>query len=43
MEEYVRKLVDNTFKKYSLEEAKEIIVKRILWYEMKLLKKDEEK
>lgn len=38
MEEYVNKLVENTLKK---ENAKEIIVERILWYEMKLLEKDE--
>ena len=43
MEEYVRKLVDNTFRDYSFDEAKEIIVKKILWYEMKLMQKNEEK
>ena len=37
MEEYVTKLVENTFKNYSLEETKKIIIDKILWYEMKLL------
>lgn len=43
MEEYVKNLVDNTFKNYNLEEAKKIIVDKILWYEMKILKLEENK
>ena len=38
MEEFVYKLVENTFKNHSIEEAKEIISKRILWYENELRK-----
>ena len=36
MEERVNMLIDNTFKKYSFEEAKKIIADRILWYEMRI-------
>lgn len=39
MEETINNLVENTLKK---DNAKEIIVDRISWYEMKLLQKDEE-
>lgn len=42
MEEYVTKLVENTFKNYSLEETKKIIIDKILWYEMKLLELSEQ-
>ena len=38
MEEYVYKLIENTFKNNSLEEAKKIIADKILWYEMQILK-----
>ena len=41
MEEYVTKLVDNTFENHSFEEAKKIIIDKILWYEMKILKLQE--
>lgn len=43
MEEYVYKLVENTLNNHSKEEAIKIIAERILWYEMKLKNKDEEK
>lgn len=39
MEETINNLVENTLKK---ENAKEIIVERISWYEMQLLQKDNE-
>ena len=41
MEEYVNKLIENTFKNHSFEEAKKIIADKILWYEMKLLELSE--
>lgn len=37
MEEYVTRLVENTFKNHDIEEVKEIVIERILYYEMKLL------
>lgn len=37
MEEMVNNLIENTFKNYNFEEAKKIIVDRILWYEMRIL------
>lgn len=36
MEEYVNRLIDNTFKNHNFEEAKQIIADKILWYEMRI-------
>lgn len=41
MEQYVRDLVENTFKNYELDKVKEIIAERILWYEQKIRKLEE--
>lgn len=43
MEEEVTKLVNNTFKNNDFEKAKQIIIDRMLWYEMKILELEAEK
>lgn len=36
MEEYVKRLIENTFKNHDFEKAKQIIADKILWYEMRI-------
>ena len=41
MEERVKILVENTFNNFDIEECKQVIVDRILWYEMRILQQEQ--